>query len=297
MTVVATFDAAAWAPTRCEYGLLQLLMCREVLHEDLCKDPPQDRLKALDARLTATPSSHRPRDVPAVARSLSSFDLEERDDDDAESYISEGEPMELSEPVAWGKSQRGAWWRVRGGLREELVVRTGISLQSAELWRAAPGDVFQQKGTPRVLTSGQAQGCIRMPIQPFGWVTADASRAGGPQFLIRTTTPQWRAVYQDVSSGQDIIVRIGIELDSEAIGSFSCGEVVSQAGPSHVVHDGIIRMQVRSALNSKSDHGRIHGWVTVDASSAGGPVFFKLLAEVDGKAANNAKIRRPAAVS
>ncbi|OLQ14387.1 hypothetical protein AK812_SmicGene1481 [Symbiodinium microadriaticum] len=110
-----------------------------------------------------------------------SFDYEAYEDDDNCSYISEGEPIEPHDPVAWGRSARGAWWRLRGNLKEDLIVRSGVSLASAELHRWAPGEVFQQKGRPRVLTSGKGQGCIRMPIQPNGWVTADASRAGGPQ--------------------------------------------------------------------------------------------------------------------
>ena len=95
------------------------------------------------------------------------------------------------------------------------MVRAGVSLSSVEIGRSVAGEVFQQKGKPRILMTGKGQGhlsckrsillfvsspfssilfcsvpfsfwhlgfrCIRMPIQPSGWVTADASRAGGPQ--------------------------------------------------------------------------------------------------------------------
>lgn len=291
--MMATFDSTAWAPHKCEYGLLHLLMCREILSEELAKPPPSNHLKALDFRQCSSPIL-KPvrRDLPPAV------ELEEGDDDDAASYISEGEPAEPSELVSWGKSQRGAWWRVRGGLREDLVVRSGISLSSAEVRRTASGEVFQQKGAPRVLTGGKAQGCIRMPIQPSGWVTADASRTGGPQYLIRTHAPQWRVVYQSPGNGnggQDVIVRSGMELDSEAVGSLSCGDVVEQAGPSQVRHDGITRMQVTAMMPAGRSPGaasreadvdgahrlRVSGWITVDASVAGGPVFFKMVPEAD----------------
>ncbi len=33
----------------------------------------------------------------------------------------------------------------------------------------------------RLILKGNARGCIRLPIRPNGWVTADAVAAGGPQ--------------------------------------------------------------------------------------------------------------------
>ncbi|CAE8691041.1 unnamed protein product, partial [Polarella glacialis] len=247
------------APEKCEYGLLHLLMCREALSQDFAAKAPQsNRLKALDIQqvqvLTPVLKPAR-RDAPPAV------ELEEGDDDDAASYISEGEPAEQTELVSWGKSQRGAWWRVRAALREDLVVRCGISLHSATVRHAAPGEVFQQKGMPRVITYGKAQGCIRMPIQPSGWVTADASRTGGPQYLIRTHAPQWKVAYQAPGGmgGQDVIVRQGLELDSDPAGFLTCGDAVEQAGPSHVRHDGIIRMQITAKTSSGQSPGAMGG--------------------------------------
>mmetsp|Transcript_52259 Transcript_52259/g.93739 ORF Transcript_52259/g.93739 Transcript_52259/m.93739 type:complete len:291 (+) Transcript_52259:92-964(+) len=275
---MTAFDSGIWAPEKCQYGLLHMLMCREVFAEDLSKTPPTDRLKAMPQAAVSPIMKPARKEAPALE------ELEQVVDDDACSYISEGEPLEPSELVSWGKSKRGAWWRVRGALREDLVIRTGISASSAEVRRAAPGEVFQQKGMPRLLTSGKSQGCIRMPVQPSGWVTADASRAGGPQYLIRTHAPNWRVIYQSPGNGagsQDIIVRSEDALDSEAIGSFSCGDLVEQSGPLIVRHDGISRMQVTGPLksNGNGDKLRITGWVTVDATALGGPVFFKMIQE------------------
>jgi len=275
---MTAFDSGVWVPEECQYGLLHMLMCRELFAEELAKTPPSDRLKAMPQK-TVSPLMKPVRKETPVFEELEQAE----DDDDAASYISEGEPAEVSEVVSWGKSQRGAWWRVRGALREDLVIRTGVSLCSAEVRRAAPGEVFQQKGKPRLLTAGKSQGCIRMPIQPSGWVTADASRAGGPQYLIRTHAPQWRAIYQSSGNGagsQDIIVRAEVAFDSEAIGSFSCGDLVEQSGPL-VIYNGISRMQVTgpSRANGNGDKSRVTGWVTADATSGGGPVFFKMIQE------------------
>jgi len=282
------FDSTAWVPDDKVYGLVYMLMCREYLEEELGNEPPPGCLKAKDSKLCGTPML-RPSAAPRQGKDrVPELEIEEAwDDDDNASYISEGEPLEQSEVVYWGKSQRGAWWRVRGALREDLVIRSGISLSSTEMRRAVPGEVFQQKGRPRVITHGKTQGCIRMPIQPYGWVTADASRAGGPQYLIRTHAPQWRAVYQapgNGSGGQDIVVREGVELDSEAVGFLSCGDLVEQAGPLIIRSDGISRMNIVAVkiANGAGEHiGGAHpgisGFVTTDASTAGGPVFFKLI--------------------
>ncbi|CAJ1327647.1 unnamed protein product [Effrenium voratum] len=264
-----SFDSAAWEPEQNVYGLFPLLMCREVIREELTLPPPDDRLKAVDSKHCETQLFKPPRWEGNV---------DEEDDDDACSYISEGEPVERNEPVAWGKSYRGGWWRVRSNLREELIVRSGISLCSVEIARSVAGDYFQQKGKPRVLTMGKGQGCIRMPIQPSGWVTADASRAGGPQYLIRTHAPQWRAIYD---GGKDILVRSAIELDSEVVASLSCGDVVEQDGPI-LTTDGICRMPVMiKSGHYNGDSRKITGWVTTDATDAGGPTFFKLVPEAE----------------
>lgn len=295
--MAASFDSATWAPERREYGILHMLICRETLQEELDKPAPSNRLKAVDTKQCGSPILKPSRGyagketLPAL-----DFEIEVYEDDDAASYISEGEPLESSEQINWGKSQRGAWWRVRGNLREDLVIRSGLSLSSAEVHRAAAGEVFQQKGLPRVITAGKSSGCIRMPIQPSGWVTADASRVGGPQYLIRTHAPQWRVVYQSPGNGaggKDVIVREGIELDSEAVGNLACGDLVEQAGPVIRRPDGITRMQVNSkTINGTNGGHRVSGWVTSDASAAGGPEFFKLIPEVENGPNHNNKGRR-----
>lgn len=269
-----SFDSTAWVPEQHVYGLLPLLMCREVIREELTLSPPDDRLKAVDSKHCESQIFKPPRKEPSTK------DLDDEDEDDACSYISEGEPCERSDVVSWGKSRRGSWWRVRSNLREDLIVRSGVSLSSVEIGRCVAGDLFQQKGKPRMLISGKGHGCIRMPIQPSGWVTADASRAGGPRYLIRTHAPQWRAIYE--AGGKDILVRTTVELDSEVVAILSCGDIVEQAGPITTIIEGVERMPivVKSGRQNGDSH-KIVGWVTTDASAADGPVFFKLIQEVE----------------
>jgi len=289
----ATFDASAWEPAKQEYGLLHLLIRRSAILEELASiSPARNRLKALDTRLCSPalgPSWPPTGKQPTSPSSLATL---EEDEDSDSSYISEGEPLEPSQMVSWGKGQRGAWWRVRASLREDLVVRAGLSLASAELRRLAPGELLQQKGCPRVLSGTRSHGCIRMPIQPCGWVTADASRCGGSQYLVRAHTPRWKAVYKSPASGGDVIVRSSIELESEALPSLFCGDIVEQAGPQEA-YRGITRMPVvvpRRGISAegeelgRDDFGvvpKLNGWVTVDATAAGGPVFFKFIADND----------------
>ncbi|CAK9051945.1 unnamed protein product [Durusdinium trenchii] len=262
---------------------------RKNIGRDSNPDSFRDSIRSASSRLTsafraftaqAVDSKHCEAQIFKPPRKDPS--KEEEEDDDACSYISEGEPRERSELVSWGKSHRGSWWRVRSNLREELIVRAGVSLSSVEIGRSVAGDVFQQKGKPRMLLEKRGEGCIRMPIQPTGWITADASRAGGPQYLIRIHSPQWKAVYD--AGGQDILVRASVELDSEVVATLSCGDIVEQDGPVTTVHWGIVRMPiVVKSGRQNGDSQRIVGWVTTDASAASGPVFFKLMPEVENQ--------------
>merc|ERR1719199_111896 len=127
--------------------------------------------------------------------------------DDESDDVSEGEPYEESDVAPW-PGKRNSWWRVHSSLGEELVVREGLSLASAELLRMSPGDAVQQAGVARMLRNGRASGCIRLPVKPRGWVTADGSRAGGPRYLVSASAPRWRVVYSAGKQGEgDAIMR------------------------------------------------------------------------------------------
>merc|ERR1719498_938796 len=155
--------------------------------------------------------------------------------------------------------------------------------------RLSPGEALQQAGAARMLKHGRAAYCIRLPVKPRGWVTADASRAGGPRYLVSASAPRWRVVHNSHSKSEsDALVRATAELDSEEVSWLYYGDVVEQAGPSELRGQGIVRMPVTSNISRRSDgdtdqysqpnHGptaKIFGWVTIDASPAGGPLFFK----------------------
>mmetsp|Transcript_56961 Transcript_56961/g.114312 ORF Transcript_56961/g.114312 Transcript_56961/m.114312 type:complete len:307 (-) Transcript_56961:171-1091(-) len=277
------FDAVWWSPADREYGILNLLVCRTAMEEILAQPSQGERLKSMDSRLCCP--------VAPSHRGTSS----EEDDDD----VSEGEPYEETEPVSW-PGKPGSWWRVNGSLGEDVIVRQGVSLVSPELRRVAPGELVQQAGLARAFADGRACGCVRLPVRPSGWVTADATKAGGPKYLMRAGIPRWRVVYYPANDNEkgDVIVRTDPALGSDEVSVLHYGDIVEQAGPSTVRPDGIVRMPITAAIIRRSEmsengdpphdanHTRLSlktlGWVTVDATAAGGPSFFKPAADADG---------------
>jgi hypothetical protein len=282
-----SFNTAAWNPDNREYGLFYLMVIREGLEPKKLAAPAEvENLKFMESRLiNSHNSSAKPRGDNGDA------------DEEADNAVEEGEPWEESEVAPWpGKTS--SWWRVHASLGEELVVRSGPSLQSAELFRISPGDAVQQAGTARLLRNGRCRGCIRLPIKPRGWVTADATRAGGPRYVVSASAPRWRVVYSSPNASEvDAIIRSETALNSEEVQVLHCGDIVEQAGPSELRGQGIVRMPVTALIlhrtdgdaeasqgkNSDAASARTLGWVTIDASSAGGPVFFKPAPDVDNK--------------
>lgn len=277
-SAVREFDASHWAPADHEYGILNLLLCRSAMPGDSAKPPEVENLKFVDSRTISWP------EVPVTRRA---GPVVEEDDDG----VSEGEPWEATEFAPW-PGKPGSWWRVNGSLVEDVLVRDGVSLSSVELRRVSPGDLVQQAGRARVLVEGRATGCVRLPIRPSGWVTADAQAAGGPKYLVRAGVPRWRVVYNP-----NVVVRAEADLTSPEVTSLHFGDVVEQAGPSAKRDNGIVRMPITTNIVRRSDAGdgddqdghhhhhhpnaKTLGWVTLDASEAGGPVFFKAAPDAD----------------
>lgn len=279
-----SFNAAAWCPDNCEYGLFYLMVIRQGLEPEKLPKPAEiAHLKFVDSRLVNSVPSGRQR------RGGDAHSDDESDD------ISEGEPYVESDVAPW-PGKRNSWWRVHSALGEELVVREGLSLASAELLRMSPGEAVQQAGAARMFRNGRAKACIRLPVKPRGWVTADATRAGGPRYLVSASAPRWRVVYSSPNSKEgDAIVRSEPALDSDEVCALFCGDIVEQAGPSETRGQGLVRMPITSAISRRNDaesehpaksgdaSSKVYGWVTIDASSAGGPVFFKPGPDGDNK--------------
>jgi hypothetical protein len=278
------FNAAAWSPDDRSYGLFYLMVIRQGLPpEKLTKPAEVENLKFVESRLL----NH------SVERSDRRHRKGEAHSDGESDDISEGEPYEETDAAPW-PGKRSSWWRVHSSLGEVLVVREGLSLHSAELLRMSPGDAVQQAGTARMLKQGRCRGCIRLPVKPRGWVTADATRAGGPRYLVSSGAPRWRVVYSSPNSNEgDAIIRAEPALDSDEVAVLYHGDIVEQAGPSEKRGQGIVRMPVTAIIshrNGSEDQApvksagassKVLGWVTIDASSAGGPVFFKPTPEPD----------------
>lgn len=282
------FNAAAWAPENREYGLFYLMVIRQGLEaETLTKPAEVAHLKFVD-NLTLQKS------MSSSTKTRREKDRGEESEDESDDVVAEGLPFEESDVAPWN-GKRLSWFRVHASLGEELVVRAGLSLASAELHRIAPGEALQQAGAARMLRHGTAQfsrqaGCIRLPVKPRGWVTADATRGGGPRYLMSANAPRWRVVYSSPNTSEgDAIVRANPALDSDEVSVLYCGDVVEQAGPSELRGQGIVRMPVVVVIQHRNDGdtdlargkvedtsvSKVRGWVTIDASEAGGPLFFK----------------------
>jgi len=283
----ANFEPTKWDPEKCEYGVLNLLISRGALPDGM--DPPDEvhNLKCVDVRIAlAALKVVKAPVVVSVGGAGRAEGREAREVNDDDPRAPEGVPHEQTESVAWpGKA--GSWWRVRSDLGEDVIVREGVSLQSTELGRIAPADLLQQAGPARTFARGRAKGCVRVPVRPEGWVTADATRAGGPKYITRASAPRWRVVYQSPNSSDgDVIVREAQALESDEVAVLWCGDIVEQAGPLKQFSKGIMRMPVTEAVgrrrNDDSDKDGEKawpqiGWVTVDATPAGGPIFFKVI--------------------
>lgn len=305
------FRVDAWSPEHTEYGLLHLLICRPAVDQT---DKPEEmkNLKVVETRLCNFPAA-----PPARKRGGGNAAIPAASDE--EGYISEGSGGEQTGPASWS-GKPGSWWRVHNHLGEELVVREGVSLKSIDVRRVPPGELVQQGGLARSLVSGHAKGCIRLPVRPSGWVTADATRAGGPKYLVRASVPRWRVVYCSENGSKDgnVIAREETSLTSKEALTLYLGDVVEQAGPEMSLEGGIVRMPITANVIRWSDtengddaengnngqtsraavSGKTVGWVTTDASSAGGPIFFKPVADADrNDKQQQSRRRRPKAAA
>lgn len=113
-------------------------------------------------------------------------------------------------------------------------------------------------------------------------MTLDASEAGGPRYV--ELAPHWRVIYRS-ECRVDVIVRKCKSRDSEAIAMLKCGDIAEQAGQQEDSGDGLLRMPIAvlvPAGNNNKENTRTVGWVTVDASKAGGPVYFEECERQDG---------------
>lgn len=177
------------------------------------------------------------------------------------------------------RSQRGTWWRNCCRDRGEVIVREQFLLTSEEVCRVPFGQYVLQAGPLEVFVTGPAEGLQRMPVQPRGWATVDATSVGGPLYLEKVKSPRWQVVFSSGSSKGDIVVRKGVSLDSEEVAVLTCGAVVEQAAPLEHTEDGIVRMPIlfegRQPSQPSNPPKSKMGWVTCDATSQGGPKFFE----------------------
>lgn len=96
-----------------------------------------------------------------------------------------------------------------------------------------------------------------------GAPAAPPTRARGSNFAIK----KWKVIRPNV------VVKATEALDSAEIQTLKDGEIVEQVSPAFKLSNGIIRIQIRHP--SSPQFPNPIGWVTQDATSAGGPKFME----------------------
>mmetsp|Transcript_111712 Transcript_111712/g.203115 ORF Transcript_111712/g.203115 Transcript_111712/m.203115 type:complete len:190 (+) Transcript_111712:1-570(+) len=183
---------------------------------------------------------------------------------------------------------------------------------------------MMQAAQVETLSRGREKGILRMPIMPRGWVTLDASAAGGPRYFEICPAPRWRVIHHSGTKHGDVLVRQSKNLDSPEVGVLWNGDYVEQIGSMEVQESqgkSIVRMPIvmistkpvaevrgqclqdlqpstphsprpiaaaaqatpaeraqleqRAMWATEPEPGCLAGWVTVDATNAGGPRFFE----------------------
>jgi len=245
-----------WEPQACVYGICGLLSCRAHMCVDDTKPSAMAHLKFL--------STGKPSPSPVSSRSKKS-----RNGDAVEAVeeqppeVPEYDP-EATEAVADDRGA-GAWWTVL----TVVIVRETLSLWSDQIKSIEPGAVLQQAGPAQQFVSGAVRGVVRLPIEPHGYVTADASSAKGPRFLRAIDPPTWRVNYVSGQICGDVLVRAGVGLESERIKVLKRDDIVEQTGASELLDKGILRLPIKFVKGGQVTTG----WVSQDASGAGGPIF------------------------
>eukprot|EP00931_Biecheleriopsis_adriatica_P107052 TRINITY_DN81391_c0_g1_i1.p1 TRINITY_DN81391_c0_g1~~TRINITY_DN81391_c0_g1_i1.p1 ORF type:complete len:316 (+),score=63.39 TRINITY_DN81391_c0_g1_i1:21-968(+) len=254
---VREFSRDVWEPMEQAYGIWPMLQCRMLTCMDLPKPAEVAHLKFLSTS------------PPAANGSSSSEPAKPR----------RGAKSDPPSKVVPEIGSPGSWWRVGG---EAMPVCQDLAPSSQRLRSLEVGDRVQQAGPARCLTSGEEIGMLRIPVLPLGWVTADKrSSSGSTAFLELVAAPCWRATW---SSGSglpfgNVLVRRAADLQSKEVALLRKGDIVEQTGPEEWIGK-LRRMPIKkkpceTAPGRSSNAAGICGWVTLDASKAGGEVFFE----------------------
>jgi len=280
--VVADFDSDAWDPASALYGIYRLCRIRELM---LPIEQPAETLHLKKLNCPRTLEDGPPLesvvqpDTRGQFRSTAGTADRKGKGKGKDKTLRAGGRLipDMGRTEAMPNWQKGQWWRNVGAENLDVVIREQFHLVSQEIGKIPPGHYVQEAGPVEVFVEGQACGLQRMPVQPRGWVTVDASEVGGPKYLEPVRSARWKVVFSSGSNKGDIVVRDAVSLESDEVAVLVTGTVVEQGGPQEVLKDGIIRMPINFSdgrnSSGKSRQGR--GWVTCDASAQGGPTFFE----------------------
>jgi len=110
------------------------------------------------------------------------------------------------------------------------------------------------------------------PPQPYGYHPAHAAEAA-PQPAPAPARPRHFMAKKWKVMRANTVVRATEHLNSEEVQLLQDGEIVEQVAPAFKLKNGIVRIQIRHP--SSPQFPNPIGWVTQDASSAGGPKFLE----------------------
>lgn len=278
---IPSFSGATFDPSQQQYGLTWLLRKRKAM----MPIPKPDELRTLKFLICADGYAGQDDEPPERDRGKGREGKGKGKGKDGKSKDARAGGRfipDLGKTEIMTGSQRGNWWRNCSPDNMDVIVREQFLLTSSELCKVPYGQYVLQAGPLEVFVSGPASGLQRMPVQPRGWATVDATSVGGPLYLEKVRSPRWKVVFSSGSSKGDIVVRHGVSLDSDEVAVLTCGTHVEQAGPLELTEDGIIRMPImfgegvgREPSSSSHPPKIRNGWVTCDATAQGGPKFFE----------------------
>mmetsp|Transcript_4376 Transcript_4376/g.7518 ORF Transcript_4376/g.7518 Transcript_4376/m.7518 type:complete len:346 (-) Transcript_4376:187-1224(-) len=286
-----------WDEARMQYGIRGLLRIREAMQRQQLlsgTSPDMQPIKFLippglpSRRAEQEPSGKTPlRKGYSRAASRQTDDAKRVSGDGPGAMSAKFVPDLGSTQVSSGGA-KGQWWQVLPEV--QVIIRDSLDLNSPVVCEVRPGHYVQQAGAIEVFVSGQISGLQRMPVLiglKTGWVTVDATTLGGQRYLQMVARPRWTIVYKSDEERGDVVVRRHASLESDAVAVLMRGTEVEQTGPQQIV-SGIVRMPIVFPLAANIAHtgdrhgvdrGGSVGWVTCDASSVGGPEFFRSIGD------------------
>jgi len=191
--VETTFTSNIWDTENKSYGRAGLLFSRNKLDNlGLLPSPTgYDKLRVLHInRKNDKKKEKKNNKEDKNLKEGEKKDSENKDSEKEKETPKWGSPKIMHTIEGLGSTERcynygfvGAKWRIPYRGNNDVVVRKDIDMRSEKMGTFFPGHELRQRGPAEIFMDGEFCGLIRMPIQPEGWVTVDATSCNGPVYL------------------------------------------------------------------------------------------------------------------